>query len=169
MAALEIRGPATALLDDPLALSARGAGDAADELIWRARLRDDDGRVWRATAHRPEALAAAWAPAKATTGSVAALASLRPVRLEVRVETPDGRAAARTLERRLVAPGVRLRRWRTPVAATLCLPAPGDPPRATVLLDATASEEAVVAATLAGPLLASRGAIALVVPALRGG
>jgi hypothetical protein len=145
---LEIQGPDTALLDDPLALRLRGAGpDAA--VVWHARLRDDDGLVFRARAERPEDLPGAWrgkAPA-------AALGSLRPVRIDVRAEAADGRAASRTVTRLLVADGTRVRRWRDAVAGTLHLPA-GDP-GATVLVDG--------AAGIAGALLASRGVLVLAV------
>jgi hypothetical protein len=145
---LEIQGPDTALLDDPLDLRLRGAGpDAA--VVWHARLRDDDGLVFRARAERPEALPAAWR-GKAPE---AALSSLRPVRIDVRAEAQDGRAATRTLTRLLVADGVRIRRWRDAVTATLHLPA-GDP-RATVLVDGPAG--------IAGALLASRGVLVLAV------
>ncbi|HEV7773519.1 MAG TPA: hypothetical protein VGO48_09575 [Conexibacter sp.] len=164
--AIEIRGAAVALLDDPLLLSARGA-DGAEPLLWRARLRDDDGRTWQASAGNAEALTTSWKPAKATTGPLAALQSLRPVSLEVRVEAPDGRSAARTLTRTLVGEGVRIRRWREPeLLATLHLPAGA--PCATVAIDATA-EPAAAVATLAAPLLASRGVLALVVPPQRDG
>jgi hypothetical protein len=167
-AGLEIRGPASAPLDEPLALSARGAGEAAGALVWRARLHDDDGRVWRASADRSEALDERWSPAKASTGAVAALGSLRPVAVDARVEAGDGRAAARSLTRRIVDEGVRMRRWRAPVAATLCLPRAGEEPCATVLLDATAGGDEAGAAAVAGALLAGRGALVLVVPAARG-
>ena len=129
--ALELRGAGDGLLDEPLVLQVHGAGGAAP--TWRARLRDDDGRVWRASADRPERLAAAWAPAKATTGPVAALQSLRPIALELRAEADDGRAAARTVRRRLLADGVRVRRWRDPVPGTLLLPAAATPCAAVVL------------------------------------
>ena len=56
---IEIQGPATALADEPLALRARGAGPDA-ELTWHARMRDDDGLVWRARAERAEDLTGAW-------------------------------------------------------------------------------------------------------------
>jgi hypothetical protein len=94
-------------------------------------------------------------PAKTPAAPVAALASLRPVALDVRAETPDGRAVARTLTRRLVAEGVRVRRWPE---GRLHLP-PGEP-CATVLLD---GREDPAPATLAAPLLASRGALVLLV------
>jgi len=132
--ALELRATADALLDAPLEASVRGAGGA--ELLWRARTHDDDNRVWRASAARPEELNAAWAPAKATTGAVAALRSLRPVALELRAEAADGRAAARTVRRRLVADGVRVRRWRDGVAGTLLLPARETPCAAVVVTPA---------------------------------
>lgn len=147
---LEIRGEATGLIDEPLALRVRG-GVA---VRWRARLLDDDGRSWRAQAPQPEALATAWAPAKGATGPVAALASLRPVRIDVRAETEEGAAASRTFERRVVGEGVQVRRWRAPApSATLFLPATSA--GGVVVLDAEA--------TLAGALLASRGVVALVV------
>src|SRR6478752_1658970 len=116
---LELRGATDGLLlDEPWRLEVRGAGAAP--LTWRARIRDDDGRVWRAEAGRPEDLAGAWSPAKRPApGPVAALRSLRPVSVDVRAETADGRAAARTVTRRLVADGVRRRRWCDGVSATL--------------------------------------------------
>ena len=132
---LEIRGPATGLLDDPLVLQARGAGRGA-ELVWRARLRDDDGRVWRATAPTAERLGATWAPSKSGSAAIAALTSLHPVTIDVRVQAPDGRTAARTLTRVLLADGVRRRRWRDGLAAALYLPA-GPAPCAVLLADAT--------------------------------
>jgi hypothetical protein len=151
---LELRGATDGLLlDEPWRLEARGAGGAP--LTWRARLRDDDGRVWRAEAGRPEDLAGAWAPAKRPPpGPVAALRSLRPVRVDVRAEAADGQAAARTLTRRLVADGAQRRRWRdSGLAATLHLPA-GDP-TSVALLDG--GDPAV--APLAAALLASRGVL----------
>ncbi|MEA2445833.1 MAG: hypothetical protein QOJ12_3125, partial [Thermoleophilales bacterium] len=160
--ALEIQGRGSELFDEPLALRARGAGPA-DELVWRARLRDDDGRVWRSRAETAEGLATAWVPAKETTGPTPALESLRPVRIDVRVESPDGRTAARTFMRRFTDDGVRVRRWRDGLAATLHLPL-DDQPCATVLLDATAGGQPLAVATLAAPLLASRGAVVLTVP-----
>jgi hypothetical protein len=131
---MEIRGAGVALLDEPLSLGVRAA-PAGTPLRWRARVRDDDGRVWRAEAASPAELDLAWAPAKAGTGPVAALLSLRPVEVEVRAEAPDGRAAARTITRRLVADGVRLRRWRDGLAATLHLPPPAVDAVATVIAD----------------------------------
>lgn len=155
---LEIRGTQMALIDEPLALRARGGGAV---VRWRARLVDDDARAWRSQAPRAEELASAWTPAKSGTGPVAALASLRPVRFDVRAETEDGAAASRTVERRLLADGVKVRRWRDPApAATLLLPA--DEAAGVVLVDATGGD---VAAVLAGALLASRGLVALVVAA----
>jgi hypothetical protein len=145
---LEIQGPDTALLDDPLDLRLRGAGPEA-AVVWHARLRDDDGLVFRARAERPQDLPAAWR-GKAPE---AALASLRPVRIDVRAEAADGRAASRTVTRLLVADGVRIRRWRDAVPAILHLPA-GEP-RATLLVDGPAG--------IAGALLASRGVLVLAV------
>jgi hypothetical protein len=172
--ALELRGPADGLLDDPLTLLARGAGGQTG-LLWRARLRDDDGRVWRATAERPELLARAWTPAKETTGAVAGLRSLRPVALDVRAEAPDGRAAARTFRRRLLADGVRVRRWKEGLNATLLLPL-AETPCAAVVLDAgggggtggasgacDAGVGTAEAAPLAAALLASRGVLVFAV------
>lgn len=156
--ALELRGEATGLLDDPLVLRVRGGGDDG-VVAWRARHRDDDGRVWRAGAARPEELAAGWAARGAEPGTIAALRSLRPVSIDVRAETAGGRAAARTVTRRLAGDGVRLRRWRDGLPAALHLPAPGEPPCAAAILDATGTGAA--AAALAAPLLASRGALVL--------
>jgi hypothetical protein len=160
--ALEIQGRRSALFDEPLALRARGAG-SADELVWRARLRDDDGRVWRSRAASAEGLALAWVPAKETTGPLAALQSLRPVPIDVRVESPDGRAAARAFTRRFTDDGVRVRRWREGPAATLHLPV-DEQPCATILVDATGGPQLLAVAALAAPLLASRGALVLTVP-----
>ena len=159
-AGLEIRGAGSGLLDDPLLLNARGAGPD-ETLLWRARLRDDDGRIWQASAPRADELAAGWVPAKASTGPLAALGSLRPASIEVRVESSDGRAATRTIARLLLAEGVRVRRWRD-LAATLYLPA--EPvPTATLLIDATAGPQQAAVAALAAPLLASRGVLVLAV------
>lgn len=167
--AIEIRGAASGLLDDPLLLRARGAGGAeAQPLLWRARFRDDDGRVWQASAAGAEQLGDAWRPAKATTGALAALQSLRPVSLDVNVEAPDGRGARRTFTRALAGEGVRTRRWREPaLVATLSLPAGA--PCATVVIDATTGPRAASVAALAAPLLASRGVLVLVVPPPREG
>jgi hypothetical protein len=112
-------------------------------------VRDDDSRVWRANATRAEDLWLHWGPAKpAGAPPHAALRSLRPVGIDVRVEAADGRAATRTITRHLVGPGVKVRRWRD-LEATLFLPAE---PRRTVV---------VPYGELAAPLLASRGAIVL--------
>ncbi len=160
---LELRGATDdLLLDEPWRLDVRGAGGPSADLLWRARLRDDDGRIWRAEAGSAAGLAAGWVPAKPPPGPLAALRSLRPVAIDVRAEAPDGRAAARTVTRKLVGEGVRLRRWRDGVAATLHLPAAA--PTATIILDATAGDEdAAAAALLAAPLLASRGVLVLTV------
>lgn len=182
--ALEISGAADGLLDDDLVLRVRGAGPDAD-LIWRARFRDDDGRVWRSAAPRAEQLTTRWVPAKDSAGPLAALRSLRPISIDVRAQTEDGRDAGRTLTRRLTADGVRTRRWRDGLAATLHLPAAAPRPAtvaigaegetaaraapcATLLIDATAGGNAEIVATLAAPLLASRGALVLVVGPARG-
>jgi hypothetical protein len=152
---LEISAQAIALLDDPLDLHARG-GVATR---WRARLIDDDGRSWRTEADSPEALVEHWAPAKDTTGPTAALGSLRPIRLDVRAETEAGPAANRTLERRLLADAVKVRRWRAPApTATLFLPT--ESATGALLIDARESHPATLPA---GALLASRGVVALVV------
>jgi hypothetical protein len=184
---LEIRGAAPGLLDDPLLLDVGGAArDSA--LVWRARLRDDDGFVWRAADPRPEGLATAWVPAKPTAGPIAALRSLHPIDVDVRVEAPDGAAASRTIRRRLLDEGVRTRRWRDGVTATLQLPALGT--GAALLIDATApappreasrtvdredeppppdpaaaaaAHHAAAGVPLAAALLASRGVIVLTV------
>jgi hypothetical protein len=115
--------------------------------------------VWRANARSPLELWRHWAPAKPGP-DVAALASLRPVALEVRVEAADGRSASRVFTRRLLAPSVKVRRWRD-LSATLYLP---EAPRATV----------ITMPSLAAPLLASRGVLVVAatsldaLPALRG-
>lgn len=163
---LEIRGAAVASLDDPLLLRARGGGPD-EPLVWRGRLRDDDGRVWRATAERAEELCSRWVPSKAPVGPVPALLSLRPVSIDIRVEAADGRTATRTLTRTLLGDGVLVRRWRDGVAATLFRPVDAEP-RASVVLDATAGATAAVVAGLAAPLLASRGILVLTVGAGRG-
>lgn len=157
MSALELRGPFEGLLDEPLALSVRGAGSGAD-VRWRARYRDDDGRIWRAGAADCSQLLD-WLPAKEGTGDVAALRSLRPVIVEVRAEAADGRAASRELTRVIAAAGVRRRRWRDGLAATLHVPA-GSAPCATVILDVTGGPSW---GAVAASLLASRGAIVLAV------
>jgi hypothetical protein len=154
---LELRGAAPGLLDDPLLLEVGGAPPNTT-LTWRARLRDDDGFVWRAEGASPAALT--WAPAKpSSAGAVAALRSLRPVDLDVRVEDPDGATATRTLKRTLLAEGVRARRWKDGVAGTLSLPA--EATGGAAILDARATEaEAVV--PIAAALLASRGVLVFV-------
>jgi hypothetical protein len=164
--ALEIRGPGDGLLDEPFLLRVRGAGPDA-ELAWRARYRDDDGRIWQAAAPRAAELGARWSPAKDSTGAVAALRSLRPLAVEVRVEAADGRGAARSVTRRLAAEGVRTRRWRDGLSATLHVPA-AQPACATLIVDATAGPEREAIAQLAAPQLASRGVLVLVVGAGRG-
>ncbi len=149
---MELTGPPDAPLDEPLALRVRGAGPGT-RLTWRARIRDDDGRVWRATADTAAELDETWAPAKSPAAPHAALASLRPVRVDVRVETPDGLTATRTITRHLLGDGVRVRRWKGEITASLFLPAePAAPP---VVIDDPG-------ALLAGALLASRGVMTLV-------
>ncbi len=173
---LELAGPAVALIDEPLDVRVRGLGESdADDLLWRARLRDDDGRVWKATAERPEHLAAGLAPAKPGTGPVPALGSLHPVRLDVHVEAGDGRGAKRTFERRFLADGVRVRRWREKdLRGTLMLPpASGAPAGSQALLvdarlpDTAAGDPqrllAALVAPLAAAVLASRGRVVLVI------
>ena len=98
---LDIRGASPGLLDDPLLLEVGGAAPNAT-LTWRGRFRDDDGFVWRAAAPTSEGLLTAWVPAKPTAGPVAALRSLRPVDVDVRVEGTDGAASNRTITRRLM-------------------------------------------------------------------
>ncbi|MCW3039071.1 MAG: hypothetical protein JWM31_976, partial [Solirubrobacterales bacterium] len=166
--ALQLSCVPDGLLDDGLAgARLRGAGEQPDA-VWRAKYRDDDTRVWRALAPTPAALSGGWVPAKSSTGQLAALVSLRPVEIELRVELPDGRALARTVTRRLLAEGTLVRRWKDGLAATLYRP-PGDATRPTVLLDATPDAELVPVATLAAALLASHGAVVLVVlPPARG-
>jgi hypothetical protein len=152
MTPLEIRGVSTGLLDEPFDLQVRGAAPG-EELLWRARYRDDDLRVWRAAAARALDLSAAWKPAKPSTGPQAALGSLRPVRIDVRVEGADGRAAARTITRQIVGEGVKVRRWRD-LRATLFIP--GGDPRATLVIRGETHPTT-------GPLLASRGLLLLAV------
>lgn len=130
-------------------------------LSWRARYHDDDDRVWRASADTAAGLSAAWRPGKAASAEVAALLSLRPVTIDVRVEEPGGAAASRTLTRRLLGEGVRRRRWRDGMAASLHLP--GGEATAAVVLDATGDDG--TAALLAAALLASRGVLALALTA----
>jgi hypothetical protein len=155
--ALELRAAPDALLDEPLVASVRGlggggaAGEPLPSLLWRARLRDDDGRVWRSAAETPAGLAAAWEPAKGSTGGAAALQSLRPMTLELRAEASDGRSASRALTRRALANGVRARRWREGVRGTLFLPADVPTAAAVVVVDRPALPAAA--------LLASRGVL----------
>lgn len=149
MTQLEIRGVSGGLLDDPFDLQVRGAV-AGDSILWRARYRDDDMRVWLAAAAGVRELSSAWRPAKPSTGPVAALGSLRPVRMDMRVEAGDGRAAARSVTREILGEGVRVRRWRE---ARLYLPAE---PCATLLAEGAADP-------VAAALLASRGVLVLAV------
>lgn len=116
-------------------------------------MRDDDGIVWRSAATSPAALAMKWS--SKSPAPVAALASLRPVSLEVRVEAEDGRAASRTFTRRLLADGVKVRRWKD-LGATLFLP---HSPHASVVVMAPDDSSRLSAA-----LLASRGAVVLLAP-----
>jgi len=161
---LDIRGASPGLLDDPLLLEVGGAPPNA-ALTWRGRFRDDDGFVWRAAAPTSEGLSTAWVPAKPTAGPVAALRSLRPVDVDVRVEGTDGAASSRTITRRLADDGVRARRWRDDVAGTLHLPA-GEP-RGALLLDAR-DEATADHAPIAAALLASRGVLAFVLTGGKG-
>lgn len=89
----------------------------------------------------------------------------------MRAEAPDGRAAARAFTRLLLADGVRVRRWRDPLAATLFLPAERRFPGALLLdaTDAAAGSAPALVAPLAAALLASRGVLTLVVPPNRAG
>ena len=128
---LEIRGAAPGLIDDPLLLEVGGAPPNTS-LTWRARIRDDDGFVWRAEGSAPDALS--WSPAKASAGDVAALRSLRPVTLDVRVEDPDGAASNRTITRSFVGDGMKVRRWREGPTGSLYLPA--QPATTALILDA---------------------------------
>jgi hypothetical protein len=149
---LDIRGAAPGLLDDPMLLEVSGAPPGAS-LLWRARVRDDDGFVWKAQGETPDALS--WVPAKpSSAGAIAALRSLRPVEVDVRVEDPDGAAAFRSLTRTLLAEGVRARRWRDAVAGTLYLPPAAG---GAAILDVQANDAEVV--PLAAALLASRGVL----------
>lgn len=161
---LEIRAGAPTSLDTPLGARLKGArhelavaGDGP--LQWRARYVDDEGRVWRSQALSAVDLDRFWGPAKrrgVDEGTVASLASLRPVLVTVRAELPDGRSASTTARRLVVREGVLVRRWRAPLSGTLLRPAVPEP-LGTVVLDG----EAPVAAGL----LASRGFLVLAVPA----
>lgn len=153
--ALDIRTDPVALLGTALATGLRGAGPDA-EVLWRARTRDDDGRVWQAQAETAGELGTAWTPAKASSGVTANRRSLRPFEIDVRAELDDGRTSARTVKRTLLADGVRVRRWRGQ-HATLYLPP--SPVERTLLVDATASEPAWLGPAAA--LLSSQGALVL--------
>jgi hypothetical protein len=166
-AGLEIRGAAVGLLDDPLLLRLRG-GAGEEGAQWRARYRDDHGRVWRAAAESARGLTATWKSAKAGTEPLAALQSLRTVHMDVRAEIPDGRGCNRTVTRSLVGEGVRVRRWRDGLAGALYRPAQAEP-CATVVIDATTGAQVAVVATLAAALLASRGVLVLSLSPMRRG
>jgi hypothetical protein len=140
---LEIRGAAPGLLDDPLLLEVGGAAPSST-LLWRTRIRDDDGFVWRGEGASLDALR--WG---AKGGEAANLRSLRPVELEVRVEGGDG-TATRTLTRTILDPAVKVRRWKEGVTGRLFLPAAD--PVATVVVAGEGDTTAVSAA-----LLAARG------------
>jgi hypothetical protein len=140
---LELRGAAPGLLDEPLLLDVGGAAPGST-LLWRTRIRDDDGFVWRGEGAALDALR--WS---AKAGDVAALRSLRPVELEVRVEGSDG-TATRALTRTILDPAVKARRWKDGVAGRLFLPA--SEPAATVVVDGEQPHTLVAAA-----LLAARG------------
>src|SRR4051794_17818611 len=154
---LEIRGASPGLLDEPLLLEVGGAAPAA-ALTWRARLRDDDGFVWRAQAPTAAQLLTAWTPAKASAGALMSLRSLRPVSVDVRVEDPAGAASARTLTRTIVADGVKVRRWRDRVAGSLYLPAGA--PVAGLVVD---GDRSGAGAPVACALLAARGVLAFAI------
>jgi hypothetical protein len=160
---LEIRGAAPGLLDEPLLLDVGGAPPAA-ALTWRARLRDDDGFVWRATAPTSEGLHAAWVAGKPTAGPLMARRSLRPLDVDVRVEGTDGAGSSRTVTRTLLGEGVRARRWKGDVEGTLYLPATAAV--AALVVDARADGQE--AAPVAAALLASRGVVALVLTGGKG-
>jgi hypothetical protein len=160
---LEIRGAAPGLLDEPLLLEVGGAPPGA-ALTWRARLRDDDGFVWRATSPTSEGLQAAWVAGKPTAGPLMALRSLRPVDVDVRVEGTDGVGSSRTVTRTLLGEGVRARRWKGEIEGTLYLPAVAAV--AARVLDAR--EDDLAAAPMAAALLASRGVLTFVLSGGRG-
>jgi hypothetical protein len=146
---LELRGAAPGLLDEPLLLEVGGAA-AGSTLLWRTRIRDDDGFVWRGEGPSLDALR--WS---AKGGEAANLRSLRPVELEVRVEGSDG-TATRTLTRTILADGVKLRRWKEGVAGRLLLPAAEA--TATVVVAGEDADTIIAAA-----LLAARGVRVFVV------
>jgi hypothetical protein len=151
VAQLEIRTNPDGLLGEPLATGLRGAeGGIAS---WKARLRDDDGRIWRCNGRTAAELGTDWAPAKQSSGTVAAARSLRPLEIELRAELPDGRSTTRTIKRRLLTDGVKVRRWRGE-HATLYIPA--TTPKLTLLITGSDAWLAPAAA-----LLASQGAIVL--------
>jgi len=154
--ALEIRTEPDALLGTPPATGLRGAGPDPGDVLWRARTRDDDGRVWQAQATSAPELGSTWTPAKASTGAAANRRSLHPFEIEVRAELGDGRGASRSVTRRLLAEGVKVRRWRGE-HATLYLPP--SPVERTLLVDATASDPAWLGP--AASVLASQGALVL--------
>lgn len=160
MAQLEIRTNPDALLGTPLATGLRGAGEMSDA-FWQARVRDDDGRIWRSNAHTPSELGVIWKPAKDSTGAIAALRSLHPLEIDVRAELPDGRAATRTVKRILLAEGTRVRSWKglTPLRATLYLPR-AERATAALIIDALEAENPDALAPTAA-LLASRGVAVL--------
>lgn len=139
---LELRGAAPGLLDEPLLLDVGGAAPSST-LVWRGRIRDDDGFVWRAEGASPDGWR--WT---AKADGVASLRSLRPVELEVRVEGADG-TATRTLTRTILDAAVKARRWREGVTGRLFLPAQ---PVATLVADGEEPHTLVAAA-----LIASRG------------
>jgi hypothetical protein len=164
---LELRGASPGLVDDPLLLDVAGAPPGS-ALAWRARLRDDDGFVWRAQAETSAGLLEAWAPAKRTAGTVMALRSLRPVDVDVRVEDPGGAAASRTITRSLLAEGVKVRRWKGDVAGTLNLPPVGGAGTALVIDARGAEATPAASAPLAAALLASRGVLVFLATGGRG-
>ena len=156
MAQLEIRTNPDALLGTPLATGLRGAGELP-VAFWQARLRDDDGRIWRSSGRTAAELGEVWKPAKDSTGPIAALRSLHPLEIDVRAELPDGRSATRTVKRILLAEGTRVRSWKglTPLRATLYLPR-AERASAALIIDALGAENTDALAPTAA-LLASRG------------
>ena len=114
------------LLDDPFDLRVRGAGPDAESPGARATATTTAASGARSR-WRPEDLVARWLPAKdgdrrrsRRCARCARSASTCAPRAQ------DGRAAARTFTRRVAADGVRTRRWRDGLAATLHVPA--EPP-----------------------------------------